>query len=188
MGTPLSPTIDTPAAPGTDDHARFRAMFQSTLRPLTAYARRRSTDWAEADDIVSDTFTTAWRRRDELDPNRPPLPWLYGIAANVIRNQQRSRNRRLRLVDKLETHDRRPEVPDPAEQQGAELRSALAQLTADDQEVLRLAAWEGLSHFEIGQVLSCTTNAVGLRLHRARQRLQAELTLETESEPEDDPR
>ncbi|MCP4224475.1 MAG: RNA polymerase sigma factor, partial [Actinomycetia bacterium] len=132
VGTPLSPTIITPAAPSADDHARFRAMFQSTLRPLTAYARRRTTNWAEADDVVSDTFTTAWRRRDEIDPERPPLPWLYGIAANVIRNQQRSQNRRLRLVDRLETHDRQAQVPDPAERHGAELRSALIKLSPDD--------------------------------------------------------
>jgi RNA polymerase sigma-70 factor (ECF subfamily) len=149
---------------------------------VTAYARRRTANWTEADDVVSDTFATAWRRRGELDPGRPALPWLYGIAANVIRNQARSHHRRLRLVTKLEQSEPLPLGPDPAEQPGAEVRAALTRLSDDDQEVLRLAAWEGLSHAEIGQALGCTTNAVGIRLHRARQRLQTELTLTTEAE------
>jgi RNA polymerase sigma-70 factor (ECF subfamily) len=55
------------------------------------------------------------------------------------------------------------------------LRAALQRLSFDDQEVLRLVAWEGLSHAEVAQVLQCSTNAVGIRVHRARQRLEIEL-------------
>jgi RNA polymerase sigma-70 factor (ECF subfamily) len=157
------------------DRARFRLLFESSYGPLVAYARRRTPDRAEADDVVSEAFTIAWRRRVELRSATSPLPWLYGIAANVIRNQRRTSYRRIRLADKLEALPRPTHVSDPAERPGADLRAALSRLSFDDQEVLRLVAWEGLSHAEVGQAVGCSTNAIGIRIHRARRRLQEEL-------------
>lgn len=164
------------ASDGPIDEAAFAELFTDTYQPLVAYARRRSADWSEADDVVSEVFVIAWRRRAELDPAVSVLPWLYGIAGNVLRNQWRSSGRRLKLVDRLESQPDLPAQNDPADRPGAELREALTHLSFDDQEVLRLVAWEGLGHAEIGQILDCSTNAVGIRIHRARQRLNDALT------------
>jgi RNA polymerase sigma-70 factor (ECF subfamily) len=157
------------------DEAAFRDLFNSTYQALVAYARRRSIDVGEADDIVSEVYAIAWRRRADLAPDSPSLPWLYGIAANVMRNQWRASTRRLQLVERLEAEPQPGPSGDPADRAGAEIRSALERLSFDDQEVLRLVAWEGLSHEAVGHVLGCTTNAVGIRIHRARQRLEKEL-------------
>jgi RNA polymerase sigma-70 factor (ECF subfamily) len=150
------------------DEAQFRQLFSDSYTPLLAYARRRVAASSEADDVVSEVFATAWRRRDELDPTQPALPWLYGIAGNVVRNQWRSTSRRLRLVDKLEAQ---PEPSSARTDSAHELRSALEQLSFDDQELLRLVAWEGLSHAEVGSIFDCSANAVGIRMYRARQHL-----------------
>jgi RNA polymerase sigma-70 factor (ECF subfamily) len=169
----VSPVTDVTGL--TDD--AFRRLFEVSYRPLLAYARRRVTSPSDADDLVAEVFAVAWRRRDEIPTSRPPLPWLYAVAGNVLRNQRRSDHRRLRLVGHLQTQ--RPPADagaaDPADQYGDELRAALSSLPFDDQEVLRLVAWEGLSHAEVGQVLGCTANAVGIRVHRARQRLADQL-------------
>lgn len=174
----LSATSDAgPPGAENDDRQRFEHLFTLSYQPLTAYARRRVADPADADDVVAETFAVAWRRLDQVQPDRSPLPWLYTIAANVIRNQRRSRGRRLRLVDKLEAQPSPGPQNDPAEAAHHEVRVALGTLSDGDQEVLRLAAWEGLPHAEIGFILDCSTNAVALRLSRARQRLQAALRL-----------
>lgn len=173
---------------GPDDG--FRSLFQATYQPLVAYARRRVSDPAEADDVVAEVYSVAWRRRSELRPGADPRPWLYGIAANVVRNHWRSRARHLRLVDRIgQQPDSHAPPPDPSDSQAAELRSALTALSFDDQEVLRLAAWEGLSHAEIATVLGVTENAVGIRLHRARNRLRQQLAAEISPapDPEDTP-
>lgn len=156
--------------------ASFSELFSATYSQVVAYARRRSFDKTEADDIVSEVYTIAWRKRDELRPDQPPLPWLYTIAGNVLRNHWRAGGRRLRLVERLEAEPGGSASHDPAEADGQQLRDALLRLSFDDQEVLRLVAWEGLSHREVGEVLGCTTNAVGIRIHRAKQRLEAELS------------
>ena len=48
---------------------------------------------------------------------------------------------------------------------------ALQFLSENDQEILRLVAWEKLSHKEISVVFGCSENAVSIRIHRARMRL-----------------
>lgn len=159
----------------TDEEAAFRQLFADTYSALVAYARRRCVDVSEAEDIVSEVYATAWRRRADRDLDVSGLPWLYGIAANVMRNQWRAGSRRLRLVEHLEAQPRPEPTGDPADRESQGLRSALERLSFDDQEVLRLVAWEGLSHRDVGEVLGCSTNAVGVRIHRARQRLEEEL-------------
>ncbi len=171
-----------------DDETRFRQVFEEGYQPLVAYARRRTGDPAAADDVVAETFATAWRRRGDLRSDAPALPWLYGIAANVLRNQWRSRGRALRLVERLQ-HERRPsaapaaemELPDPG------LHEALSRLSFDDQELLRLLTWEDLSHDDVARVLGCSVNAVGIRAHRARKRLRAELERQVEAPAEGTP-
>lgn len=160
------------------DETAFRSLFEITYPKVVAYVRRRSFDRGAVDDVVSEVYTTAWRRWADVDGQRDPLPWLYGIAGNVMRNQWRADSRRLQLVDRLEAQPAVTVAPDPADavnEDGAAIREALSGLTFDDQEVLRLVAWEGLSHAEVGQVLDCSTNAVGIRIHRARQRLEEQL-------------
>lgn len=161
-----------------DDEAIFRKLFETTYPKLVAYARRRSFDRTGVDDVVSEVYATAWRRRSDLNDTKDPLPWLYGIAGNVLRNQWRADSRRLQLVDRLESQPVPATMPDPADDAdggSVAIRSAMSNLTFDDQEVLRLVAWEGLSHREVGEVLDCSTNAVGIRIHRAKQRLEEQL-------------
>jgi RNA polymerase sigma-70 factor (ECF subfamily) len=84
--------------------------------------------------------------------------------------------RRLRLIDRL-TSLLHPAVLGTPET-GAELEPvlrALARLSETDREVLRLVAWEELSHTEIATVLGLSTANVSVRLHRARNRLAREL-------------
>jgi RNA polymerase sigma-70 factor (ECF subfamily) len=155
---------------GVDERrARFRALFDESYQPLLAYARRRCTP-ADADDLVAEVLTVAWRRLDDV-PHDAALPWLFGVAHRTLANQRRSTRRRLALVERLERE------PSPAAPDGDPvLLDALARLSADDQEVLRLAAWEQLRASEIAVVLGCSANAAALRLSRARERLRNAVT------------
>ena len=179
-----------PSRSAGDETTWFRGVFELGYTPMVAYARRRSPDRAAADDIVSEVFTTAWSRRNDFNRDAPPLPWLYGIANNVVRNHRRSAGRHLRLIDHLEAQPA-PLGADPggstSETADVEILDALERLSSDDREVLRLVAWEGLTHAEIGIVLGCSTNAVGIRIHRARKRLAEELGRGENPDPDPHP-
>ncbi|MBA3366739.1 MAG: RNA polymerase sigma factor [Actinobacteria bacterium] len=165
------------------DERRFRKRYEATYGAVLAYALRRTDQPADAHDVVAETFLTAWRRRAVLPEGERTLPWLYGVAYRVIANQARSRRRSERLSAQLAAQPRPSPQVEADVLRAAELeaiRSALERLDPMEQEVLRLAAWEGLSRAEISDVLGCSENAATLRLHRARKRLAEELAKENE--------
>lgn len=148
---------------------QFRRLFDACHAPLHAYVRRRITS-ADVDDIVSDVLTVAWRRLEDIPPGRE-LPWTYGVARRTLANHRRSSERRSRLLDRIASERAAAQPHD-----NDTVIVALSRLRSDDQEILRLAAWEGLSAADIALVLSCSPNAASLRLSRARRRLRDGLT------------
>src|SRR5687767_10423352 len=74
---------------------RFDRLFREHCDAIYRFCLRRTADPARAEDAVSAVFFEAWRRRHDVDLEmRSPLPWLYGVAVNVLRNQNRAERRR----------------------------------------------------------------------------------------------
>ncbi len=163
----------TPGSPSVSPLARFEALFREHQRAVLAYAMRRTATLHDAEDAAAETFTVAWRKLASI-PETDPLPWLYAVARRVLANQRRGIGRRERLAALLQVRD----VPTPVhlgDDRDGPAFEALATLSAADQEVLRLVAWEGLTNQQIAVVLGITANAVAIRLHRARTRFAAAL-------------
>ena len=125
----------------------------------------------EAQDVVAETFLVAWRRLDEMPAE--PLPWLLGVARNVIATRQRGHRRLTNLFNRL--HERAPVLQPHAPTDRAELVGAFNSLTESDREVLMLVGWDGLTVNQAAEVLGCSPQSLSLRLHRARKRLQARM-------------
>jgi len=160
----------------------FAQIYEAHYRSVVAYARRRSVSIADADEIVSETFLTAWRRLDVVPAGNEALPWLFAVARRVIANRRRADRRRSDLGTRL-ARQRSTDGPGVdaglmATEEQRRVLDSLSRLKSDDQELLRLVAWEDLSHRQVGQVLGCTEAAVAVRLHRARARLGKELAKE----------
>jgi len=153
----------------------FDQLYRQYHRQVFAYCLRR-TEPVDADDAVAEVFTVAWRRRDDIPRGDRALPWLYGVARNVLRHQGRSTSRFRRLTSRVagmqQTPPLGPEQVVVEAEEYVRVKRAVAQLSSGDQDVLLLAAWEGLSHAEIATALNCSTDAVDKRLQRAKQRLR----------------
>jgi RNA polymerase sigma-70 factor (ECF subfamily) len=145
----------------------FDDLYERHRRAVLAYAVRRTASLSDAEDAAAETFFIAWRRQQ--DSPDEPLPWLYAIARRVVANQRRAGDRRARLLQRVRSQPQDVPTPFPTGTEGPAL-VALRRLRPDDQELLRLVAWEGLSHAEIAVVLGVSINAVTIRLHRARRR------------------
>lgn len=159
----------------TSTELRFRRVFDEHFEAVSRYCHRRLPA-ADANDAAAEVFTVAWRRIDDMPTWEETLPWLYGVARNQVRTSRRSARRATALRVKLNGQARHPE-PGPevvvvrnAEQ--AELLAALAKLRPEDQEVLRLRAYEHLSLSEIAVVLGCSHEAAKKRSARATKRLR----------------
>ena len=166
--------------------ASFDSIYERAAPRLLRYALRRTIDLADAEDAVADTFVIAWRRLDDVPPEPATLPWLFAVARRVIANQRRGRERRNRLIDRLRGL-RRPLPPTDAPVTGGIALAALGRMSSQDQELLRLVAWDDLSHAQIALTLAISENAVAIRLLRARARFKEALAGERTSHAHDGP-
>ncbi len=156
---------------GEPAKSEFTRFFERYHGDVYRYAVRRLGE-DRADDVAAETFGVAWRRYDRL-PKDQPLPWLYGVARNVIRARLRGERRRGEVLS-AEADAGVPDASDTVrqvEERDTALR-ALDRLSATDRELVMLLAWEGLELTEAARVLGCTTATARVRLHRARRRIE----------------
>jgi RNA polymerase sigma factor (sigma-70 family) len=155
------------------DAAGFEALYVAHRSHVVAYCLRRAPR-SDAYEAADETFLIAWRRHDDV-PTGQERAWLYGVAYRVLANQHRGERRRRQLSARLaqvrpqDLAGPEQEVVRSADQQL--LWRAYQRLGPDDQEVLRLVAWEELPHEQVGVALGCGATAARQRLHRARERL-----------------
>lgn len=157
-----------------DAARRLEELFQANERRVLAYALRRTSSPADAEDAAAETFIIAWRKIEQVPDDA--LPWLLAVARRVLANQRRASRRRAWLFQKLG----RQSAPAPVSIAEGDIDdglalATLARLRPDDQELLRLVAWDELDQRGIGQLLGISANAVAIRLHRARSRFRDEL-------------
>ncbi|MEU7906204.1 RNA polymerase sigma factor [Actinoplanes sp. NPDC049118] len=160
------------------DEAVFRVLFEAAYDDLLCFVERRTHPVA-AEDVVSEVFLTAWRRLDDvpvdLDNARA---WLFTAAHHVLRNRRRSDQRQQALTLRILRQPGTPEVDVEADDVAArvDLARAWEQLSIDDQHVLTLTVFEGLTGPQAAKVLGVSNAAFSLRLLRARRRLRKRLS------------
>ncbi len=119
------------------------------------------------DDVVSEVFLAAWRRHGDVPED--PLPWLLNIARGVVANRRRSHGRGAALLERL-TREELASVAARSAEVDLGVAEALAQMSAGDQELLLLVAWEGLTGAQLAAAVGASRASVAMRLSRARRR------------------
>jgi RNA polymerase sigma-70 factor, ECF subfamily len=161
----------------------FGTLFERHGRAIYNYCFRRTADWAAAEDLTSVVFLEVWRRRDRvLIHDESALPWLYGVATNMLRNRGRSLRRHRAALGRL-PRDREPDFAEDAverlddEARMRRVHESYRQLPRRDQDVLALCVWSELSYEEAAVALEVPVGTVRSRLARARTRLRDEVEL-----------
>ncbi|MEO3853663.1 RNA polymerase sigma factor [Acrocarpospora sp. B8E8] len=156
----------------------FAALFDRHAPHLHAYvARRLGPD--VADDVVSDTFLDAFRRRHVYNPDHTDArPWLYGIASNLIGKHRRREQARYRAYARNgpdETIAALVEEGVTTLAVNRPLLRALAALKQGDRDALLLVAWAQFTYGEVALALSIPVGTVRSRLNRARTKMKTAL-------------
>lgn len=158
----------------------FDRAFAADFDAIHGFIRRRL-GRELADDLAAETFAVAFRQWARVDLSRPVRPWLYGIAANLIRRHRREEVRKLRAYARtgvdpaVEAGEEEAAERAAAQAQRRVLAQALAELRPDERAVLLLYAWAELTDAEIAAVLGLPLGTVKSRLSRARERLRNRL-------------
>ena len=143
-------------------------------------------DHEEAYDVVQEVFIRAMREGRFFDEEFRMKAWLFRVTSNLCFNLVRDRKRRGAI---LETVPRDESTrADQVEkvfftERREEVMAALELLTQDHKEILILRYYDDLSYAEIAEVLEIKLGTVMSRLSRARSRLLAEMTDNTELHP-----
>ena len=157
---------------------RVAQLVKDHAGSLLDYLVRRVPDREDAADLLGETLVVVWRKVRSVpsDPIEARM-WMFGIARRVLSQSWRSRARRHALTDKLAHH--LAELA-PAEEQdhAADVRAAIAELQAIDQEIIRLVYWDGFTLTDVAQHLGVNPATVRSRHARARTLLQTLLRIE----------
>ena len=157
----------------------FGILFDRHFAAIHRYLERRL-GAEEANELAGEVFRIAFEQRGRFRPlHESALPWLYGVATNLMLKRWRSERRRLRALAGLEAAaERHSSELEGAEERldarslRARLLDALAALPQGDRDVMVLVAWEELSYEEVGTALAIPVGTVRSRLNRARGRLR----------------
>ncbi len=167
MGTP---------APGPEEFEQYRGVVTRYIRYLVRNA-------TEAEDLAQEALIRAHRQRDTLRDPAALESWLYQIATHVSidRMRQRAKAAERHVAEPVEDLP----IPDSAhpsaltviqqEEMSACVQRYVAKLSDAYKAVLLLCDADGLSANETAELLQLPLTTVKMRLHRARQQMQAAL-------------
>ena len=170
----------------------LRILYERYFDALFRYAAGRVGRQA-AEDVVAETFLIAFTRRAAFDPSHvSALPWLIGIATNLLRSQRRAERKHL-ATDPGRINPRGPpdlgldntiSRADAVAVRGAVMR-AVRRLGPSEREAFLVHALAGLEGAELGVALGVSSSAAAVRLHRARTKLRMTLEPTIRSREED---
>lgn len=163
------------------DRRAFTLLMQSAKQPLYRFVRRYVSNDDDAYDIVQETFIAAWNALHRYDASRSFATWLRAIALNKCRDFGRRSAVRAKLrtlFSFLLPTEEPPTTVDSisTDEQLQKLDVAIAALPPFYKEPLLLTAISGLTQKETASQLNTTVKAIEMRVRRARQKVQQELS------------
>ena len=166
-----------------------RRVFERQVIPMRANlygaAMRLTRSPEDADDLVQDTLTRAWRFWDTYERGTNLKAWLFTVLRNTFINGYHRAGRRSVGIDAINSDMRslgplvavansHSAAPPPDEMVSAEaqrmrVREALDSLPSDYRTAVTLADLEGLSYKEIAEAMECPIGTVMSRIYRGRR-------------------
>lgn len=155
---------------------------------LFSTALRMTRNRADAEDLVQETFTKAWRAFDSYQQGTNLRAWLFRIMTNTFINKYNSKMRKpneteldeveeLFLFKRLGAFDQ-SKLSHSAEDQMLEMftddevKNAIEELPEAFRIPLLMSDVEGFSYKEIAEILEIPIGTVMSRLHRGRKAMQ----------------
>lgn len=158
------------------DREAFAILFDHFAPRINGYLQRLGTAPAAAEEIAQEVMVVLWQKAHLFDPDKSSLAtWLFRIARNRrIDSLRRDRSHLLDPEDPIF----RPQEDPPADlridgsRRDGRVRAALAELPAEQVELVRLAFFDGLTHSQIAERQRLPLGTVKSRIRLAFARLR----------------
>lgn len=163
------------------DREALKFVYARTSAKLFGVCLRILPDRGDAEDALQEAFVTIWRKAGSFDAARgSPITWLVTVTRN--RALDRFRSRRSVATQPIEAAG---EVADESEtadaaierdQDAAQLRGCLAELSAPEADLIRAAFLQGSTYSELAARADMPLGTVKSRIRRALIKLKGCLT------------
>lgn len=164
-------------ARSTNEPEVFSEIFERHAAAVGGFARRR-VGLDAVDDVLSETFVIAFRRRASFDVTATSArPWLFGIATRVIHRYRKTEEQQWRAQaasggeEATIADENRTDAHLDAASALRQLGPRIAGLSQKERDVLLLHAWADLTYEQIATALKIPVGTVRSRLNRVRQKL-----------------
>lgn len=157
--------------------APFTLLYDRYERRVYNYVRTFLRQPALAEEVVVDTMMAVWRSAPGFTQASRVSTWIFGIARHKALDAVRKAGRQSNAISLDDTAEPADAAESPADATERDVKArltlrAIAQLSVDHQEVLRLAFYEELPYEEIAVLLSIPDNTVKTRVFYAKQQLR----------------
>ena len=165
------------------DRQALAELYDQMAAVLFSTSVRILGDAHEAQEVIQDVFMQIWNKAHTFDAGLgSPFHWALGITRNRSIDRLRSRQRRARLMDELESASADNPVAETGqagawlgEEEIAGIRSAVQELPREQRQAIEMAFFGGLSHSEIAETLSEPLGTVKARIRRGMSKLRDSL-------------
>jgi RNA polymerase sigma-70 factor (ECF subfamily) len=185
---PTSATDAALVAAARHDAGAFYELYRRHVERIHAQHLRQTRDPDAAHDLTAETFAQAWLVRDRFrdEAGGSALPWLLGIARNVLLMSVRRRRLEQRACERIGLRDRLdgpPATTEPTDAWLTGLEELFEELPEAHREALRLRVLEDYDYAGVAEALGTTPQAARVRVHRALRTLRTRLTDPKELQP-----
>jgi len=164
------------------DHGALAELYDRHGRLVYSLALRILRDQGDAEDVVQEVFSQAWRQASRYESTRGHVvAWLMNLARSRAIDRLRSRRARPETGANDVEADRMLDLAPPIDEQLAlsdqaeRIRAAVGQLSLVQRVAIELAFYEGLTHVEIAERLELPLGTVKTRIRQGLSKLKERL-------------
>jgi RNA polymerase sigma-70 factor (ECF subfamily) len=160
------------------DREAFARLFAAYAGRVKGYLLRLGAPSAIAEDLTQDAMVSVWRRAASFDAAKAKAStWIYVIARNAwidkLRREKTELAYRTATIVSEESDDESPDDAAVRGQTEEQVAAAMATLSEEQRQVVRLSFFEDRPHSEIAERLSLPLGTVKSRLRLALIKLRA---------------
>lgn len=157
------------------DAERFQSWVREHVAVLYRVAYRLIGNPHDAEDVVQDTFRSAWTSRQLYDSARSERAWLMAILRRRVADHWRGRGPRQQMLDGDVAGPSSSDADPFADELSAAMQRGLALLPEEIRETLLLVVVGELTHQEAADIQGVPLGTVLSRVSRGRSRLREAL-------------
>jgi RNA polymerase sigma factor (sigma-70 family) len=159
------------------DLSSLGVLFDRYARDLRRFIERLGVPPGDVDDLVQASFLVVVDAARGFHGEHSARPWLFSLAANVVRRHRRSARRSVARLTAWARQQYEHAVPTPGDsfelrEGSARFAQALSRLSPKKREAFVMVVMEGLSAEATAEALGVPIGTVWTRLHHARRALR----------------